>query len=179
MAESPTRDYTIQLWDVETREEIRRLAGHEGPVTALHFSPDGSTLISGSIDESLRLWNVATGQEIRRFDGHTGGVLSLDISANGRFAISGAQDSNVMIWDVARGDLLRQFTGHNAVVNGVAFRDDTSVWSASEDGVVYRWAPLLDLQELQQWTSDHRLVRPLTCSEQELYLLASNCTNVE
>lgn len=35
-----------------------RLSGHEGPVMSLAFSPDGSTLVSGSWDRTVRLWNI-------------------------------------------------------------------------------------------------------------------------
>jgi WD40 repeat protein len=118
---------------------------------------------------------VESGNELRRFDGHTGGILSLDLSADGQFAISGAQDSTAIIWDVANGDLLRQFGGHQGVVNGVGFDDNDRVWSASQDGMAFHWSPLLDLKVLQDWTAANRQVRGLTCSEQELYLLVTNC----
>jgi WD40 repeat protein len=64
-------DPIIKLWDVATGEEIRTLTGHTGAVEGLSFSPNGTTLISASNDNTLKLWDVTTGQELRTFNGHT------------------------------------------------------------------------------------------------------------
>jgi WD40 repeat protein len=50
----------IVVRDVTTGQEIRRLRGHKGPITALAFSPDGQTLASGSQDTTILLWSLAT-----------------------------------------------------------------------------------------------------------------------
>ena len=39
---------TVQLWAVKTGEHKRTLTGHTEWVTRLVFSPDGTTLASGS-----------------------------------------------------------------------------------------------------------------------------------
>jgi len=38
-------------------------------VTSIAFSPDGTTVLSGSDDTTLILWDVATGDILRRFGG--------------------------------------------------------------------------------------------------------------
>jgi WD40 repeat protein len=52
----------IILWDVATREEVRRLRGHTNTIWALAFSPDGKTLASGSADQTVKFWDTASGQ---------------------------------------------------------------------------------------------------------------------
>jgi WD40 repeat protein len=51
---------TIQLKDATTGETRHVLRGHEKPLAALAFSPDGKQLVSG--DDSLRFWDVDTGR---------------------------------------------------------------------------------------------------------------------
>ena len=49
---------------------------HPDWVLSVSFSPDGTTLASGSFDGAVRLWDVASGQQIAALEGHTGRVLS-------------------------------------------------------------------------------------------------------
>jgi len=84
------RDTRILLWETATGDEVGQLAGHEGPVTAVAFSLDGSMLLPGGLDVVLRLWGVASGEQLHRFDGHSSGISSVAFSADGAYAASGA-----------------------------------------------------------------------------------------
>src|SRR5262249_38218055 len=50
----------VRVWDLEVNKELGRLAGHQGAVTALAFSPDGRRLATGSSDTTVLVWDVAT-----------------------------------------------------------------------------------------------------------------------
>lgn len=50
--------FDIHLWNVQTGQLLDRLSGHEGPISTLAFTPDGSTLASGSWDRTIRLWSI-------------------------------------------------------------------------------------------------------------------------
>ncbi|KAF2744900.1 WD40 repeat-like protein [Sporormia fimetaria CBS 119925] len=50
--------FDIHIWSVQTGQLLDRLSGHEGPVSSLAFTPDGSTLVSGSWDRTVRLWSI-------------------------------------------------------------------------------------------------------------------------
>ncbi len=162
-------DNSIRVWDAASGEEIAHLEGHEGPVIALAFSPDGDRLLSGSLDATLRLWDVAGGEALQRFDGHTSGVMSLDFDDEGRFAVSGAQDGTVNIWEAAAGDLLRQITGHGGLVHTTLFMPDGLVLSAAEDGFVKSWDPALDEQQLLAWAHENRYIPEFSCEERARY----------
>lgn len=50
--------WEIYVWSVKTGRLTDKLAGHEGPVAGLAFSPSGPLLASASWDHTLRTWDV-------------------------------------------------------------------------------------------------------------------------
>lgn len=169
-------DTSLRLFDAATGHELRHLEGHTGPVTALAFSPDGRTLLSGSTDATLRLWDVATGRELRRYTGHSGAIWDVSVSPDGRYAASGSQDSSVIIWKVDTGDVLRVYVDGAALIVGVRFTPDgSSLLVATGEGRLRLWQLLLGLGDLTAWADTHRYVRDLTCAERAQYHIEPLC----
>src|SRR5205085_6810371 len=52
-------DQSIRLWNLASKQEVRRLHGHRSVATSLAFSPDGTRLVSGGFDGTVRFWDVA------------------------------------------------------------------------------------------------------------------------
>ena len=140
MLASGSQDKTIQLWDINTRKHLKTLTGHEEGVTAVVYSPDGTTLVSGSQDGTIRLWNVNTGDHIKTIE-EAGHVTSLVYSPDGSILASGTEDNNVIkIWDAQTGQCLQTFTGHTQRVNAVVFSPDSkTLASVSSDGTILLW----------------------------------------
>jgi transcription initiation factor TFIID subunit 5 len=51
-------DSNIWLWDLGSSRPIKKMTGHNGPITSLSFSAESSVLVSGSLDSTVRCWDV-------------------------------------------------------------------------------------------------------------------------
>jgi WD40 repeat protein len=83
---------TLQLWDLETGQTIRRLENHL--VTAVVMMPDGRRVISALDDQTLRLWDLESGKEIATFSGESD-MRSCAIAPDGRRIVAGDRSGRV------------------------------------------------------------------------------------
>ena len=120
---------------------MRTFEGHTASVAIVAFSPDGTRILTGSVDASMRLWDTSTGQVARIFKGHTKTVQSVAFSSDGKQIVSGSQDQLVKIWDVRTGQLQRDLDGRHTghVASAVFAPESNRVVSASTDGTIRVW----------------------------------------
>ena len=71
------------------------LSGHTNQVESLTFSSDGTSLVSGSLDDTIMLWDMQTGGVVKTFHGHTSGVCSVSISSDTTTIASGSYDHTI------------------------------------------------------------------------------------
>jgi WD40 repeat protein len=136
----------VRLFNVETREAVKRLNAHEDVVWSVAYSEKTGRALSGGGDASVhsdfsvRLWDEQRGRELHRFAGHEGAVGSVAISPDGRRALSGSVDRTVRLWDLEHYQELICFAEHTDIVQCVAFSPDgRHALSASRDGTVRVW----------------------------------------
>ncbi len=132
-------DKTVKLWDVETRDLIGTLEGHEREVGGVTFSPDGKTLASGSWDGTVKLWDVATRTPVATLqDVNT--VRSVVFSPDGALLASGSLGGTVSLWDVPTKRRTATLEGHRDQVHSVAFSGDgATLASGARDGTMLLW----------------------------------------
>jgi WD40 repeat protein len=133
----------VQIWDIESREPVVRLTGHEtrssGGVIALRFSPDGEFLATGDFGGTVRFWNVQT-REAHIVGSHGGPITCVTFSADGRRLASTSFDHTAKLWDVASPREPATLRGHNTRVWRAAFAPDgKTLATASGDGAVKFW----------------------------------------
>ena len=84
----------LKLWDAVTGVNIATLQGHTDLVWSAAFSPDGTTLASGSEDGTVKLWDVSEWMGLPR--PHT----LVKISGDDQEGMSGAALANPLIVEV-------------------------------------------------------------------------------
>ena len=148
---SASRDTTIRLWDVDTRNPHLMIKGHTESIKALGFLEDGKTLANGSSDCTLRLWDTETqAQQLIRIK-HPWSALDFAFSQDGKTVAIGSVGKSVRLWNVDTGEVTATFkTAHKGNINAVTFSsDDKMLASGSRGGTVELW----DVQNQQRITT--------------------------
>ena len=89
----------IIILDAVTGIHMFVLCGHSSQVTALTFSLDGTSLVSGDAVGYTKLWDIQTGGVIRSFRSSSGSVLSVSISMDNTAFASVYWDGTIWFWD--------------------------------------------------------------------------------
>lgn len=126
--------------DLPARLEAVIIQGRSGSVWACAWSPDGQSLLSGSLDGSFRLWDAASGQCLQTLTGHSGRVRACVWSRDGVTLLSASDDRTLRLWDAASGRCDRILKGHSDSVRACNWSPDgRSVLSASSDRTLRLW----------------------------------------
>lgn len=102
-----TGDNSVYVYDIERRQSILRIPGHEDDVNAVCFGDSQSPhiLYSGSDDTTLKVWDrrsMGDGREAGVFLGHTEGLTYVDSKGDGRYVLSNAKDQTAKLWDIRK-----------------------------------------------------------------------------
>ncbi|MDE3721812.1 protein kinase [Nocardiopsis sp. N85] len=123
----------------EPGQAITILDGHSSDVNSVAFSPDGTTLATGSSDDTVLLWDIATGTEIISLDDHSDQVSSVAFSPDGTTLATGSWDDTVRLWDIESGEHVTTLE-HTHSVRSVAFSPDgTTLATGGMDDIVRLW----------------------------------------
>lgn len=102
------------------------VAGHDGSVNAVAFSPDGTIVATGSSDQRIKLWNSQTAAELATYTGHTADVLALAFSPDGTRLASGSADTTARLWSVTMNQALQTLSPCVSPIVTVQYSHDGS-----------------------------------------------------
>lgn len=99
-----SRSFTEKAAVVDLRDGRRReLAGHDGVISSVQFSPDSARLVTSGQDRTIRLWSTRDWTQLAILRGQEGTPDGVSFSPDGRWLASGTEDNSVMLWNVPSG----------------------------------------------------------------------------
>ena len=102
-----TSDHSVYVYDLETRQSILSIPGHNDDVNAVCFGDSSSPhiLYSGSDDTTIKVWDrrsMGDSREAGVFMGHTEGLTYVDSKGDGRYVLSNGKDQMMKLWDLRK-----------------------------------------------------------------------------
>jgi serine/threonine protein kinase len=114
-------DMVVQLWDLASRREIRRLKGCTDGVHCVAISADGRRVAAGCADRMVRIWALdQRGAAPLCMEGHSGPVSRVVYLPGGNSLFSAGHDDTVRLWDAATGAAKGSFSAGVGPIRALA-----------------------------------------------------------
>lgn len=99
------KDEMIREWGItDQKDYLETYAGHEGEITSVCYSLDGTYLFSHSTDGTSKQWETESGECLITFEGHTGSVPFIVNPKDQSQIASGSDDGTIRIWNIEFGE---------------------------------------------------------------------------
>jgi WD40 repeat protein len=161
------KDSVVRLYEVgKWKTPAAELAGHDGSIRSVAFSPDGSLLMDGSEDNTAWVWRrnaggkwetiaklgepaagagtggpVSAPAAVTISPGHTNFVQTAVFSHDGKFIVTASRDKTIKVWQLAVGKwAMSQTLQDDNVVRGAVFSpDDQTIVTGNESCQTKIW----------------------------------------
>ncbi len=106
--------------------------GHSARISNLHYTSDGTQIVSISEDKTIKVWDVETGKMVRKFEsqignGFEGMFYSSAISPDGKllavagYKVNSEKENYILVLDLTTNTQVSTAVGHSDVINSLAF----------------------------------------------------------
>ena len=165
-------DSNARIWDCNTNTPLKTLSGHTNWVLCVAYSPCGTYIATGSMDNTVRLWDAASGVSLGGpLVGHSKWIASLawepiHLVQDGetpRLA-SASKDGTVKVWHSTRRVCVATLSGHTNAVLCVKWSGSNIIYSASHDKTIRAWDMTVGGKTIQVLKSHAHWVNHLSIS---------------
>ncbi|EHA51562.1 periodic tryptophan protein 2 [Pyricularia oryzae 70-15] len=115
--------FDVHIWSVQTGQLLDQLSGHEGPVSAVAFAPDGGLLVSGSWDKTARIWSVFNRTQTSEPLQLQADVLSVAVRPDSSQLAVSTLDGQISFWSVTEAQQVSGVDGRRDVSGGRKITD--------------------------------------------------------
>ncbi|AEV87014.1 putative WD repeat-containing protein [Actinoplanes sp. SE50] len=128
---------TVQVWDTRTGRCLQEAHEHTATATALHLTPDGGHVLSGTGDGTVS-WRTAEDGRLRRRLETGDRVVDIWTDPEARTAVITVR-SGLQVWDLHAGRLLRVIDPGGPIIGAGVSADGTRAVSSGLDRVLRLW----------------------------------------
>jgi len=124
----------IELYEVNSLQpSMATLHGHTNTINSVAFSPDGTSVASGSDDGTIRIWNVGTGHQQALLKPRLPflnpdvaiSICCVAYSPDGHFLAYGTESiADIYVWDIRSGTITTFEDNPNGFIKTVLFSPD-------------------------------------------------------
>lgn len=115
--------FDIHIWSVQTGQLLDQLSGHDGPVSALAFAPNGGSLISGSWDRTARIWSIFSRTQTSEPLQLQADVLDIAVRPDSLQLAISTLDGQLTFWSLADAEQVAGLDGRRDVSGGRQITD--------------------------------------------------------
>lgn len=114
--------------------------GHDAQIYNAALNPEGTRMVTASVDKTARIWDLKGGLPPVILTGHDRMVTCATFSPDGKFIATASEDKTARFWDANTGQTIKEFKGHANIINSVAFSPDgRRLLTASGDKTARIW----------------------------------------
>ncbi|KAI1864893.1 hypothetical protein JX265_004101 [Neoarthrinium moseri] len=115
--------FDIHIWSVQTGQLLDQLSGHEGPVSALAFAPNGGLLVSGSWDRTARIWSIFNRTQTSEPLQLQADILDIAVRPDSAQLAVSTLDGQLTFWSIAEAEQISGLDGRRDVSGGRKISD--------------------------------------------------------
>jgi len=156
---SASEDGSIRQWTRDGKSAGIPWHSNGVPVGPIAVSPDGTMVVSGSVDGRIRLWSIKESHVVGDpLEDHKDDVMCLDWSPNGLEIASGSRDGTVRRWNTDTGRQIGPTIETGGRVNVIKYSLQSDKFaSGGEDGMIRVWSKdgklLIKIKEHDSWVN--------------------------
>ena len=166
---------SIEMYDLESAEEIGVFDNHSDEVTSVCFSKSGKVAISGSDDKTVKVWNLETGKDMYTLQGHSERIISVCLSQDDSYAISGDKHGEMKIWNLQDASEIVSLSEHSGYVNSISVSNDgTFAISGADDGTLKIWNLAENIKRNATRQGHSSLVTSVSVSSNDAFVISAS-----